>query len=63
VLHLSHGLGFGAGLLRYLRKPDWEAPERLDATADGGDATDASAASASNVTDDANDPSRASLAR
>lgn len=29
VLHVSHGLGFGAGLLRYLRRPDWSEPERL----------------------------------
>lgn len=33
VLHVSHGLGFGAGLLRYLRRPDWAPPERLDARA------------------------------
>ena len=25
VLHVCHGLGFGAGLLRYLRNPDWPA--------------------------------------
>ena len=29
VLHLSHGLGFLAGLGRYLRRPDWGEPERL----------------------------------
>lgn len=30
TLHLSHGVGFAAGLLRYLRKPDWPAePERV----------------------------------
>jgi glycosyltransferase involved in cell wall biosynthesis len=30
VLHVSHGAGFGAGLVRYLRKPDWPAePERI----------------------------------
>jgi glycosyltransferase involved in cell wall biosynthesis len=30
TLHLSHGIGFAAGLLRYLRKPDWPAePERV----------------------------------
>ncbi len=30
VLHLSHGAGFWAGLLQYLRKPDWpEEPERV----------------------------------
>ncbi len=31
VLHVSHGLGFGAGLWRYLRRPDWSAVERLAA--------------------------------
>lgn len=25
VLHLSHGIGFGVGLVQYLRKPDWES--------------------------------------
>jgi len=25
VLHASHGIGFAAGLLQYLRKPDWPA--------------------------------------
>jgi glycosyltransferase involved in cell wall biosynthesis len=30
VLHLSHGLGFASGLVRYLRQPDWpEQPERV----------------------------------
>jgi succinoglycan biosynthesis protein ExoA len=30
VLHASHGIGFAAGLLRYLRNPDWPAePERI----------------------------------
>jgi succinoglycan biosynthesis protein ExoA len=30
TLHISHGVGFAAGLLRYLRKPDWPAdPERV----------------------------------
>ncbi len=30
VLHVSHGVGFAAGLFRYLRKPDWpEQPERI----------------------------------
>jgi glycosyltransferase involved in cell wall biosynthesis len=29
VLYLAHGTGFAAGLLRYLRAPDWGAPERL----------------------------------
>ena len=27
VLHVSHGAGFAAGLVRYLRKPDWAEPE------------------------------------
>lgn len=30
ALHVSHGVGFAAGLVRYLRKPDWSAePERI----------------------------------
>ncbi len=30
TLHVAHGVGFAAGLLRYLRKPDWPAePERI----------------------------------
>jgi len=30
VLHVSHGVGFAAGLLQFLRKPDWAAePERI----------------------------------
>jgi cellulose synthase/poly-beta-1,6-N-acetylglucosamine synthase-like glycosyltransferase len=30
VLHASHGAGFAAGLLKYLRNPDWPAePERI----------------------------------
>ena len=30
VLHLSHGLGFASGLVRYLRNPDWpDEPERV----------------------------------
>ncbi len=30
VLHVSHGVGFAAGLARYLRRPDWPAtPERV----------------------------------
>src|SRR5204862_49514 len=29
ALHVSHGIGFAAGLAQYLRKPDWPAePER-----------------------------------
>jgi len=31
VLHLSHGVGFAAGLLRYLRSPDWGPIEMLEA--------------------------------
>jgi glycosyltransferase involved in cell wall biosynthesis len=31
VLHVSHGLGVAAGLVHYLRHPDWSAPERLAA--------------------------------
>lgn len=30
VLHLSHGAGVAAGLVRYLRHPDWTAAERLE---------------------------------
>jgi succinoglycan biosynthesis protein ExoA len=30
VLHVSHGVGFGAGLIGYLRRPDWSEPEPLD---------------------------------
>jgi glycosyltransferase involved in cell wall biosynthesis len=29
VLHVAHGAGFGAGLLHFLRSPDWTEPERL----------------------------------
>ena len=30
VLHVSHGVGFAAGLVQYLRRPDWPAePERV----------------------------------
>jgi cellulose synthase/poly-beta-1,6-N-acetylglucosamine synthase-like glycosyltransferase len=32
VLHASHGVGFAAGLLHYLRSPDWpDEPERVPA--------------------------------
>ncbi len=31
VLHVSHGLGFAAGLVRYVLRPDWSTPEKLDA--------------------------------
>jgi len=33
VLHASHGIGFAAGLLRYLRAPDWSPIELLPADA------------------------------
>lgn len=29
TLHVSHGLGFATGLVRYARRPDWSEPERL----------------------------------
>jgi succinoglycan biosynthesis protein ExoA len=29
VLHVSHAAGVAAGLVRYLRRPDWQEPERL----------------------------------
>jgi succinoglycan biosynthesis protein ExoA len=29
TLHVAHGVGFAAGLLQYLRKPDWSEPERI----------------------------------
>jgi succinoglycan biosynthesis protein ExoA len=29
VLHASHGAGFAAGLVKYIAKPDWKAPEHL----------------------------------
>jgi hypothetical protein len=29
VLYLAHGVGFGAGLVRYGLRPDWIEPERL----------------------------------
>jgi succinoglycan biosynthesis protein ExoA len=32
VLHVSHGVGFAAGLVTYLRRPDWAPPEHLDAS-------------------------------
>lgn len=31
VLHVAHGVGVAAGLVRYLRRPDWSEPERLAA--------------------------------
>ncbi len=36
LLHVSHGLGFLAGLARYLRRPDWSEPERLPPRAGPG---------------------------
>ncbi len=30
VLHGCHGVGFAAGLLHYLRNPDWHEPERVE---------------------------------
>ena len=38
VLHVSHGMGFGAGLLKYLRRPDWTTPERLESMSRSADA-------------------------
>ena len=35
VLHVAHGTGFAAGLLRYLRNPDWSPPELLPPRAQG----------------------------
>jgi len=37
-IHVAHGLGFGSGLLHYLRKPDWrrDGEERLVPRPDGG---------------------------
>jgi hypothetical protein len=36
VLHVSHGVGFAAGLIHYKLAPDWPlSPERLDARAGG----------------------------
>ncbi len=29
VLHVSHGFGFGSGLVAYFFRPDWAEPERL----------------------------------
>lgn len=31
VLHVSHGLGFGVGLVRFALRPDWGPVERLEA--------------------------------
>ena len=35
VLHGCHGVGFAAGLLKYLRHPDWHEPERVTPRAPG----------------------------
>jgi glycosyltransferase involved in cell wall biosynthesis len=32
TLHVSHGVGFAAGLIRYLRDPDWAPLEKLEPT-------------------------------
>ncbi|HEY6006031.1 MAG TPA: glycosyltransferase family 2 protein [Anaeromyxobacter sp.] len=29
LLHVSHGVGFAAGLVQYLRRPDWREPGRV----------------------------------
>ena len=29
VIHVAHGTGFAAGLVKFLRNPDWTEPERL----------------------------------
>jgi len=42
VLHVSHGAGFAAGLVKYLARPDWSAPEHLAAVTDASDAVVAS---------------------
>ncbi len=31
LIHAAHGVGFAAGLVHYLRRPDWREPERLPA--------------------------------
>jgi succinoglycan biosynthesis protein ExoA len=41
VLHVSHGAGFAAGLVKYVLKPDWGALERLVAQGDAGAAVTA----------------------
>jgi hypothetical protein len=32
VLHVSHGVGFAAGLVRYALRPDWSQPHREQAS-------------------------------
>lgn len=36
VMHLAHGIGFGAGALRSVVKPDWEAAPTLEESPAGG---------------------------
>jgi glycosyltransferase involved in cell wall biosynthesis len=36
VLYVAHGLGFAAGLVRYVAHPDWSQPERLPPRAPPG---------------------------
>ncbi len=38
VLHVSHGLGFGTGIVHYLRHPDWTEPERIPPAGPGASA-------------------------
>ncbi|HEU4411910.1 MAG TPA: glycosyltransferase family 2 protein [Polyangiaceae bacterium] len=38
TLHLSHGVGFGVGLVQYLLRPDWAEVERLAARPEGVEA-------------------------
>jgi succinoglycan biosynthesis protein ExoA len=38
VLHVSHGVGFAAGLVKYALRPDWDEVERLAARADRAEA-------------------------
>jgi glycosyltransferase involved in cell wall biosynthesis len=35
VLHASHGIGFAAGLVHYLRNPDWDQPDHSGSTIHG----------------------------
>ena len=35
VLHVSHGAGFATGLVTYLLRPDWQAPEHLPPATQG----------------------------
>jgi succinoglycan biosynthesis protein ExoA len=34
VLHVSHGIGFAAGLAQYARRPDWSTPRRAPSAPD-----------------------------